>query len=201
MISPFMFDNASKITRLSYDPDAAKALLKEAGYGDGFEVGMDCPNDRYVNDEAICQAVVAMLARIGVKVNLNAQPRAQYFAKVLASGGFDTSFYLLGWTPGSFDSWNVLSNLHGCRDEAGNGGMFNLGGYCNKDVDALTAQILVENDPDKRLDLITQAYQITTGESAYVPLHQQGLAWGVSNRADVVQRADNVLMFYHVNMK
>ncbi|MCY6381096.1 ABC transporter substrate-binding protein [Hoeflea prorocentri] len=199
MISPFMFDNAAKISRLDYDPDAAKALLKEAGYENGFEVGMDCPNDRYVNDEAICQAVVAMLARIGVKVNLNAQPKAQYFAKVLASGGFDTSFYLLGWTPGSFDSWNVLSNLIGCRDDAGNGGMFNLGGYCNEDVDALTAQVLVENDPDKRLDLITQAYQIVAGESGYIPLHQQGLAWGVSDGFKVTQRADNTLMLYHVN--
>ena len=201
VIAPVLFDNASQFTRLDYDPEAAKDLLKEAGYADGFEVGMDCPNDRYVNDEAICQAVVAMLARVGVKVNLNAQPKAQYFAKVLASGGFDTSFYLLGWTPGSFDSWNVLSNLLGCRDEAGNGGMFNLGGYCNEDVDALTAQILVENDPDKRLDLITQAYQITTAESAYIPLHQQGLAWGVADGFDVVQRADNVLMLYHVNKK
>ena len=59
---------------------------------------MDCPNDRYVNDEAICQAVVSMLARIDVKVNLNAQPKAKYFAKVLAPT-YDTSFYLLGWTP------------------------------------------------------------------------------------------------------
>ena len=134
-----------------------------------------------------------------MKVNLNAQPKAQYFAKVLASGGFDTSFYLLGWTPGSFDSWNVLSNLHGCRDDAGNGGMFNLGGYCNEDVDKLTAQILIENDPAKRLDLITQAYKLTTGELAYIPLHQQGLAWGVAKGTEVAQRADNVLMLYHVN--
>lgn len=201
MLSPFMFANADQFSRLDYDPDMSKKLLTEAGYPDGFEVGMDCPNDRYVNDEAICQAVAAMLARIGVKVNLNAQPKAQYFAKVLASGGFDTSFYLLGWTPGSFDSWNVLSNLHGCRDEAGVGGMFNLGGYCNENVDKLTAEILVENDPDKRLDLITQAYKLTVGELAYIPLHQQGLAWGVSNDVDLVQRADNVLMLYHVNMK
>ncbi len=199
MLSPFMFDNADQFSRMAYDPDGAKALLAEAGYPDGFEVGMDCPNDRYVNDEAICQAVAAMLARVGVKVNLNAQPKAQYFAKVLASGGFDTSFYLLGWTPGSFDSWNVLSNLHGCRDDAGNGGMFNLGGYCNEEVDKLTAQVLVENDPAKRLDLITQAYKLTTGETAYIPLHQQGLAWGVAKGTDVVQRADNVLMLYHVN--
>ena len=131
MISPFMFANAGQFERLAYDPEGAKALLAEAGYGDGFEVGMDCPNDRYVNDEAICQAVVSMLAKVGVKINLNAQPKAQYFAKVLASGGYNTSFFLLGWTPGSFDSWNVLANLHGCRDAEGKGGLFNLGGYCN----------------------------------------------------------------------
>ena len=201
MISPFMFENAGEFSRLDYNPDGAKALLAEAGYGDGFEVGMDCPNDRYVNDEAICQAVVSMLAKVGVKVNLNAQPKAQYFAKVLASGGFDTSFYLLGWTPGSFDSWNVLTNLHGCRDDEGKGGLFNLGGYCNEKVDELSKQILSENDPAKRLDLITQAYKMTTDEVAYIPLHQQGLAWGVSSNVDLVQRADNEFMMYYVNKK
>ena len=198
MISPFMFDKAAGFKRHDYDPEGAKKLLAEAGYPNGFEVGMDCPNDRYVNDEAICQASVAMLARIGVKVNLNAQPKAQYFAKVLASGGFDTSFYLLGWTPGSLDSWNVLTNLHGCRDDKGKGGAFNLGGYCNPAVDALSAKVLVENDPAARLDLIEQAYKITTDEIAYIPLHQQGLAWGVSSKVEVAQRADNQLMLYYV---
>lgn len=201
MLSPFMFENADQFSRLEYNPDGAKALLAEAGYGDGFEVGMDCPNDRYVNDEAICQAVVSMLAKVGVKVNLNAQPKAQYFAKVLASGGFDTSFYLLGWTPGSFDSWNVLTNLHGCRDDEGNGGLFNLGGYCNEKVDELSAKILSENDAATRLDMITQAYKMTTDEVAYIPLHQQGLAWGVSSSVDLVQRADNEFMMYYVNKK
>ncbi len=199
MISPFMFENAGQFERLAYDPDGAKALLADAGYGDGFEVGMDCPNDRYVNDEAICQAVVSMLAKVGVKINLNAQPKAGYFAKVLASGGFETSFFLLGWTPGSFDSWNVLSNLHGCRDAEGNGSAFNLGGYCNEKVDEITAKVLSENDPAKRLQLITDAYKIATDEVAYIPLHQQGLAWGVSSSTNVKQRADNVLMMYHVN--
>ena len=192
MISPFMFSGAGDFSRLSYDPDKAKALLAEAGYGDGFGLGMDCPNDRYVNDEAICQAVASFLARIGVDVELNAQPKAQYFAKVSTSGGYDTSFYLLGWTPGSFDSYNVLLNLHNCRDDQGNGGPFNYGGYCNPKVDELTAQILVENDPTKRDALIKEAYQITTDETAYIPLHQQGLAWGVSDRVDLVQRANNV---------
>ena len=103
MISPLLFPLSKDFKRPAYDPDEAKKLLTEAGYPNGFEVTMDCPNDRYVNDEAICQAITAMLSRVGVKINLLAQPKAKYFAKILVSGGYDTSFYLLGWTPGSFD--------------------------------------------------------------------------------------------------
>ena len=114
MISPFMFYKAAGFKRHGYDPEGTKKLLAEAGYPNGSELGMDCPNDRYVKDEAICLASVAILARIGVKVNLNAQPKAQYFAKVLASGDFDTLFYLLGWTPGSLNSWHGMTNLHDC---------------------------------------------------------------------------------------
>ena len=103
MIAPQLFTLSKDFTRPKFDPDGAKKLLTEAGYPDGFEVTMDCPNDRYVNDAAICQAVVGMLARIGVKVTLLAQPKAQYFAKVLKPGGYQTSFYLLGWTPGTLE--------------------------------------------------------------------------------------------------
>jgi peptide/nickel transport system substrate-binding protein len=201
MISPALYSRSDEFERYPHDPEAAQALLEEAGYGDGFTVGMDCPNDRYVNDEQICQAIAAMLARVGITVDLNAQPKSQYFAKVLASGGYDTSFYLLGWTPGSFDSWNVIYNLNACRNEDGTeGGPFNLGGYCNPEVDALAEQILVENDPEVRDDLIAQAFTIMHEDVSHVPLHQQGLAWGKSTDVELVQRPDNVLMFYHVNM-
>ena len=150
MISPLLFDLAKDFKRPAPDPEKAKKLLAEAGYPNGFEVEMDCPNDRYVNDEAICQAVTAMLARVGIKINLNAQPKSKYFAKVLQAGGYDTSFFLLGWTPGSFDSWNVLANMYRCRDEKGVGGNNNLGGYCNPKVEELTDKILVEPDKAKR---------------------------------------------------
>jgi peptide/nickel transport system substrate-binding protein len=198
MISPFLFANAGQFKRLPYDPKKAKKLLADAGYPNGFETSMDCPNDRYVNDEAICQAVISMLARIGVKVNPIIQPKAKYFAKVLASNGYQTSFYLLGWTPGSFDSYNVLLNLHGCRNEKGIGGPFNFGGYCNKEVDKLAADILKENDQAKRNAMITKAYKITTDAVSYIPLHQQGLAWGVSKKVKLAQRADNQFMYYYV---
>ncbi|MEM7696032.1 MAG: ABC transporter substrate-binding protein [Pseudomonadota bacterium] len=200
MISPALFSRSAEFERYPYDVAAATALMEEAGYADGFTVGMDCPNDRYVNDEQICQAVAAMLARINVNVDLNAQPKSQYFAKVLASGGYDTSFYLLGWTPGSFDSWNVIYNLNACRNEAGTeGGAFNLGNYCNPEVDALAAQIVAENDPAVRDDMIAKAYTMMNEEVSHVPLHQQGLAWGKSSDITVKQRADNQLLFYHVN--
>ncbi|APF36102.1 ABC transporter substrate-binding protein [Chelatococcus daeguensis] len=199
MISPLLFDLSEDFKRPAADPEGAKKLLAEAGYGEGFEVGMDCPNDRYVNDERICQAVVGMLARVGIKVNLNAQPKAKYFAKVLAAGGYDTSFYLLGWTPGSFDSYNVLANMYRCRDEKGNGGNNNLGNYCNPKMEELIKQVLGETDTKKRNELIKAAYTLGQEEDwGYVPLHQQALAWGVAKNTKVVQRADNQFLFYWV---
>src|SRR3954468_6009080 len=197
MISPLLFDKANDFKRPATNPDQAKKLLAEAGYPNGFEVEMDCPTDRYVNDEAICQAVTAMLARAGIKINLNAQPKSKYFAKVLQSGGYDTSFYLLGWTPGSFDSWNVLANMYRCRDEKGAGGNNNVGNYCKPEMEELIKQVLVEGDTNKRDQLIKTAYQLGQERDwGYVPLHQQALAWGVSKKVKVVQRADNQILFY-----
>src|SRR6201997_1466229 len=168
MIAPELYALSGEFTRPKYDPDSAKKLLTEAGYPDGFELTMDCPNDRYVNDAAICQAVVGMLARIGVKVNLLAQPKAQYFATVLKPGGFQTSFYLLGWTPATMDSQNVLHDIMGCRDDPKDStrGEANLGGYCNKELDALADKILVESDQAKRDQLIKQAFEIAAKDYA-----------------------------------
>jgi peptide/nickel transport system substrate-binding protein len=198
MIAPQLYALSKDFTRPKYDPDAAKKLLTEAGYPDGFEVTLDCPNDRYVNDAAICQAVVGMLARIGVKVNLLAQPKAQYFAKVLKPGGYQTSFYLLGWTPGTLDAHNVMHDIMGCRDDPKDStrGEANLGGYCNKEFDNLTDQVLQETDTTRRNLLIKQAFEIAMKDYGYIPLHQQALAWGVSKKLKVVQRPDNQVLPY-----
>ncbi|MEO0822261.1 MAG: ABC transporter substrate-binding protein, partial [Pseudomonadota bacterium] len=111
MVAPAVngFNAELNAQRPGYDVEKAKALMAEAGYPDGFEVTMDCPNDRYVNDERICQAAASMLARIGVKVDLLAQTKSKYFGKVLAQNNYDTSFYLLGWTPSTFDSHNPIA--------------------------------------------------------------------------------------------
>ena len=199
LISPLLFARAGEIKRHPYDPDAAKKLLAEAGYPNGFEVSFDCPNDRYVNDEAICQAVTAMLARIGVKVTLNAMPKAKYFEKAGPTPHkYDSSFNLLGWTPGSFDSWNVLENLTHCRDASGKGSLFNYGGYCNPKVDELHAKILVEIDTAKRDAMILDAFKIIHEDAGLIPLHQQALVWGVSKKVKIAQRADNQILLYWV---
>ena len=123
---------------------------------------MDCPNDRYVNDEAICQAVVGMLARIGVKVNLLAQPKAQYFAKVLKPGGYKTSFYLLGWTPGTLDSHNVMYRHHGLprRSEDARAARPISAAIATRSSSRSTDKVLQETDTAKRDQLIKQAFEI-----------------------------------------
>src|SRR3979490_3069036 len=197
MVAPQLFELSGDFTRPKLDPDGAKKLLTEAGYPDGFEVTMDCPNDRYVNDAAICQAIVGMLARIRVKIDLLAQPKAQYFAKVLKPGGYQTSFYLLGWTPGTSDSHDVLNNIMGCRDDPkSNRGEANLSGYCNKQIDEIAAKVLVEPDTAKRDLMIKEAFEIAAKDFAYIPLHQQALAWGMSKKVKLTQRADNQVLLY-----
>jgi peptide/nickel transport system substrate-binding protein len=185
--------------RPGLDLAGAKALMEEAGYKDGFEVTMDCPNDRYVNDERICQAVASMLAKIGVKVTLLAQTKSKYFAKVLAQNDYDTSFFLLGWTPSTFDSHNPLSALMSCRIDGK--GAFNLGGYCNERVTELTDLIQGETDPEKRQAMIDEAFQIHLDEVGHIPLHQQPLSWGVSDKVDLIQRPDNVFDLRYVVVK
>ena len=192
---------ASQNVRLKYDPDAAKKLLGEAGYPNGFEVGMDCPNDRYVNDEQICQAVVAMLARIGIKVNLNAQTRARYFAKILGPG-YNTSFYMLGWTPGAtYDVHNVFEQIMQKRDPQRRKGEFNVGNWSNERFVELADKIEQETDKAKRDAMIAEAHKLHTEDVGHIPLHQQAIVWAVRNNIEVVQPADNFFPLRYVTVK
>ncbi|WP_295524209.1 ABC transporter substrate-binding protein [uncultured Pseudacidovorax sp.] len=184
--------------RLPYDAEAAKKLLADAGYPSGFEVTMNCPNDRYVNDAQVCQAVAANLARIGVKINLAAETKGTYFPKILRR---DTSFYLLGWTPTTYDSHNALDALMRCPNDKDGSGQFNLGAYCNPKLDELIGQIKSETDKAKRQGLIEAAFKIHTDDIGHLPLHQQSLAWGVSKKVSLTQRADNFMPFKWISIK
>jgi peptide/nickel transport system substrate-binding protein len=183
--------------RLPYDVEAAKKLMADAGYASGFEVAMNCPNDRYVNDGEICQAVAANLSRIGVKINLMAESKGTYFPKILKR---DTSFYLLGWTPATYDAHNALNTVMRCPDDKGNGG-YNLGSYCNPKVDELIVKIQSETDKPKRDEQIREAFKLHGDDIGHIPLHQQALAWGVSDKVQLAQFADNFMPFKFISVK
>jgi peptide/nickel transport system substrate-binding protein len=187
---------AEQNKRLPYDVEAAKKLLADAGYGAGFEVSMNCPNDRYVNDGEICQAVAANLSRINVKINLQAETKGTYFPKVLRR---DTSFYMLGWTSSTYDAHNVLNAIMRCPADSG-AGQFNLGSYCNAKVDELTLKVQSETDKAKRDAMIKEAFQVHQDDIGHLPLHQQALAWGVNNRVKLVQKADNIMDFKFITV-
>jgi peptide/nickel transport system substrate-binding protein len=169
------------------DPARARALLAEAGYPNGFSVRLDCPNDRYVMDEAICTAIVAMLARVGIRVQLRAQPKARFFAQI-GPPNFDTSFYLLGWTPNTYDALNVLWNLAGQR--IGARGLINFGGFADPRLDALVDRIAAEADPAARQQELAAAGELLEKDWAYIPLHQQMLLWAAKDSVLLPEPAD-----------
>jgi peptide/nickel transport system substrate-binding protein len=190
--------DAALDVRPKADPARAKQLLAEAGYAEGFRVGLDCPNDRYVMDEQICTAMVSMLARVGIKVDLNAQTKTKFFTKI-NSPKYDTDFYLLGWTPATYDAHNVLFTLLGTRN--GKRGEVNDGGYSNPALDALIDQIGVETDPARRGAMIRQSIEILQKDMPTLPLHQQVIVWAAKTNIELAQPADNFFPYRFVQVK
>ena len=182
-----------------YDVNAAKKLLADAGYPDGFELVLDCPNDRYVNDEAICQAVTAMWSRIGVKTKLQTNPMSIHSAKIQK---FDVSAYMLGWGVATFDALYSLDSLISTVDpKGGAAGNFNCGRMSNPKVDSLIQQIKTEMDPAKRNPMIHEALQIVKEDYNYLPLHDQIRPWAMRKNVTTVHRPDDRPMVIWTTVK
>ena len=182
--------------RLPFDVAAAKKLMAEAGYPNGFEVVLDCPNDRYNNDESICQAAVAMLAQIGITVKLEARSKTLHFPKIQKR---DSSFYLLGWGVPTLDSHYVFSFL-GQTNDGKNGG-WNFTGYSNPKLDQLSNAMLVEVDTAKRDKLIAEAWNVLNGDIVYVPLHHQVIVWAMTDKLETPIIPNDAPQFWRAKMK
>ncbi|WP_193139650.1 MULTISPECIES: ABC transporter substrate-binding protein [unclassified Meridianimarinicoccus] len=158
----------------------AKELMAEAGYGDGFSLQLDCPNDRYINDEGICQAVVGMFAQIGITVNLDAKPKAQHFP-LIANG--TTDFYMLGWGVPTYDSEYIFNFLvHSRGDDRGS---WNATGYANPELDAKIQSLASETDLTVRDATISDIWDVVQAETLYLPIHHQVLNWGAKANVKV----------------
>jgi len=182
--------------RLPYDPEAARKLLADAGYPAGFEISMQCPNDRYVNDGEICQAVAANLSRINVRVRLQSESKATYFPRALKR---DVSFFMLGWSPAGFDAHNLLFTV--LATPAGAQGQWNFGAYSNPKLDDLTARIQIETNDDQRNRMIKEALALHADDVGHIPLHQQMVTWGMNANIEAYQRADGFMLFKWIKFK
>jgi len=182
--------------RLPYDKAKAKALLAEAGYPNGFEVTLDCPNNRYVNDEKICQALAVMWSQVGVMTKVNAMPRTTYFPRLEK---LDTSLYMLGWGGASTDAIFTLQPVLATNNGKGDGD-YNYGRYSNPKLDALTQKARVEMNPDARLKFIQEALAAHNAEVNHLPLHRQVIPWAARGGIVVTHRADNFVTPYWVKM-
>jgi len=175
--------------RWPYDVAAAQKLLAEAGYASGFEVDFACPNNRYINDEAICQAITAMWARVGVKAKLRTLPLVTYFPMIQR---YEASIYMLGWGVPTFDALYSLQSLLRSVG-AGGDGNYNVGRYSNPQMDALIERVKVETDLKVRNELIEKALILSHEDVAYLPLHNQIIPWAMKKNIEVTHRADNRL--------
>jgi peptide/nickel transport system substrate-binding protein len=194
LLSPYLNGSPQGLNKrlLPYDPEAAKKLLAEAGYPQGFTVGIQCPNDRYVYDEAICVALSSMLARVGIKANLMIEPTPRWSVRLNTN---DVSLYMVGHAGLPMaDSYGLLKDVVHTRSQKE--GSLNAGRYSNPKFDALLPQIAAEIDATKRNALIEQAVALERDDVSHVPLHQQPITWAARKGVQMVQGPDNQLRLW-----
>ncbi|MHA3916031.1 ABC transporter substrate-binding protein [Halovulum sp. GXIMD14793] len=165
-----------------FDLAKAQELMKEAGYENGFEATMMCPNNRYVNDFKICEASAAMLAKIGITIDLTTMPKAQYWPK------FDeraADIMMIGWHADTEDSANFYEFLAMTPNADTGRGQYNSGNYSNAKVDELTTASLVETDDAKRAEMLQEIEKILHDDAAFIPFHWQDLAWAARKGVEI----------------
>ncbi len=188
MVAPGVHGHTEQLDKVSgADPAAARKLIAEAGYPNGFEFTLDCPNNRYVNDEEICQALVGMWAKAGLRVKLNAIPFSTHIPKILKH---DTSAYMLGWGVATFDSLYSLQSLVRTKT-TGADGSFNCGRISDAKLDELIDAMKTEMDAKKRDAMIEAALIRVRDEAYYVPLHHQLRPWAMKKNVTTLHRADD----------
>jgi peptide/nickel transport system substrate-binding protein len=196
--SPKAYFNDPKIeARLPFDLAKAKQLMTDAGYPNGFEVQLDCPNNRYIQDEEICVALAGMWQKIGVTVKVVAIPRVTYFPKLEK---FDTSMYMLGWGGAITDADPTLTPVLRNLQPTGGVGSYNYGRSNNAKFDDLAAKSSVEADTAKRKELILAALTEWKEQVHTIPLHRQVIPWAARSNVSASHRPDNYFVWEWVTI-
>ena len=188
MIAPGVHGHTPGIDQpLKPDLVRARALLAEAGYPNGFEVPLNCPNDRYVNDEQICQAAVAMWAKIGIRARLISQPMSLHSAGFQR---FEDALYMLGWGNSMRDAIYTLQALARTRS-GGPDGSYNFSKLSDPKLDELIDAMKSEMDVTKRDELIRSALLRVRDEYEFIPLHHQMRPWAMRTGVSTSYRSND----------
>jgi len=187
------FGVSDKLEPVAYDPEGAKALLAEAGYPDGFQLTIHGPNDRYINDAKIAEAIGQMLTRVGIKTAVETMPRSVYFGR--ASRGSpdglpEFSFILVGWGAGSGEASSPLKSLIHTFDKDKGFGSSNRGRHSSAEIDALIEEALRTVDDEKRQDLLAEATEKAIENVAIIPTHFQVNTWAAKKGLKYIPRTD-----------
>ena len=187
IVPPGFFGHVDDLVPEAYDPEGAKALLAEAGYGDGFKMTVHGPNDRYINDARVIEAVAQFWSRIGIETEVDTMPRNIFFSELIRGGedsfpGFDSpkfSMALTGWGTVAGEATYTVSGILETYNAATGGGNGNFGRYSNSDIDAKSILAKRTIDRDARRQLLEDATRIAMADYALIPLHFQVNKWAM----------------------
>lgn len=182
-----MFGYTPALKPEPFDPEGARKLLAEAGYPDGFGLTLHGPNDRYVNDDQICQALAQMLTRIGIQTKVETLPSSVYFTR---GSKLDFSLMLVGWAADTAEASSPLKSLLATFDAKKGMGSANRGRYSSPRMDAVLEQALATVDDAKREKLLQQATEFAIGDLGIIPLHHQANLWGMRKGIAYTPRTD-----------
>ncbi len=192
VVSPPVFGHVASLKPESHDLEGAKKLLAEAGYPDGFSLTLHAPNNRYVNDEKIAQAVAQMLTRVGVRAKVETMPVSAYIGK---ARNLEFSFGMLGW--GSFSGDLATRTLLGTSNPDKASGAWNWGRYSNPKVDRLLEQGFATVDDKKREALAQEAGSEALKDTPLILLHHQLASWAMRKGITYAPRTDEFTFAHH----
>jgi peptide/nickel transport system substrate-binding protein len=198
LLAEQFFGTSKNLPVDKYDPDGAKKLLAQAGYPNGFQLTLHSPNNRYINDEKIAQAIAQFLTRVGIVTKVETMPSNIFFTR---ASKLEFSILLAGWGSSSGDTSSPLRSLLGTFDAKTGYGAANRGRFSNAELDVLIAAAAVEIDDEKRRAKLAQASEKAIEQMGLIPLHYEVSVWATKSNVTYVARADQYTLAQEAKLK